>query len=400
MTSKSFLRAAIAAAALLAVTGTSGFAQRPPDEFTINVQGWTGGAFGREDTRQFSHCGVSREFDNGVTVAFQTNTEFQTVMALRNPDWALEEDDGSVVQLSVDGEVRRQYPVVAAAPQVAVVPLGTDTGMIDALRRGRELTVTFTGWQSFQAGDTLRFPLTGTSASLRQLRTCVETANRLIAANPEAMAPSEGQAPQDRMMTIEGLASLLNAAGFENVELLDPEAVPDNALELRFVWRMNDITGALHQEPRGPEVAIDDFAQRYLDVLEETCTEGFDPDVGESEVIRGMWALKRATAICEAEDGTSFMALFFALDDYNYSVFYHLGPEDRREDITAATDRIAALVGDLARDVATGGAPPGQGEAAVPAPGDEADAPGSGATPPSAADGTEAPPTTEPEAVQ
>jgi len=356
----------LGAALLVAALHPASAQQRAPDEFTISVQGWTGGPFGREDPRQFSHCGVSRGFPNGVTVAFQMNASFQTTLGLRSENWELEQDDGSVVRLSVDDDFQRQFPVVAAAPQVAVIPLGTEPEVIDALRLGRELTITFSDWQSFQAGDTLNFPLTGTSASLRQLRQCVETANRLIAADPEAMGEGEGEAaptPADRMMTIEGLASLLNAAGFENVELLDPEAVPQNALELRFVWRVDGITGALHQEPRGRDIAIDAFATRYLDLLAATCAGGFEPEVGETETIAGVWALKRATAECEAEDGTNFISLFFALDDFNYSVFYHLAPADRREDVIAATDRVADLVSGLARDaVAQAGAGAGAAE--------------------------------------
>jgi hypothetical protein len=199
-----------------------------------------------------------------------------------------------------------------------------------------------------------RFPLDGTARSLNALRQCVEQVNELMASDPEALQ-GQPQGPPNAM-PIEALASILNAAGLEDLAFMDPEAVPDNALDLRFVWRAGPedapVIGGLHQEPRGEEVQIDRFAESYINTLRDFCPEGFSSEIGETELIEDNYALKTAEAECVTEEGADFVSLFFALDDFNYSVFYHMTSADNRAAAAAATDGVIEVVRELAGEAA------------------------------------------------
>ena len=52
---------------------------------------------------------------------------------------------------------------------------------------------------------------------------------------------SKGAQPTDRV------ARFLEAAGIPDLQFLAPERVPDNDMQLRFVWRSGPMIGGLHQ---------------------------------------------------------------------------------------------------------------------------------------------------------
>ena len=307
----------------------------------IDVQGWTGGAFGREDTREFSHCAVSREFDDDVTMIVSMNPEFSTNIAFGNPNWAMEAQSEGAARLSVDGVTVRQRGGIAPNANVFVVPLGPDDEMIEALRRGNTLSVDIPP-ASFQ------IPLTGTAASLRELRDCVETATQLIGEDPELVEPAQPR--EVPAMSMEALANILEAAGIPDLQFLAPERVPDNDMQLRFVWRSGPMIGGLHQSPRRSGVEVSAFARTYMDIMESFCPTRFEPDVGPVELVGDSYGFATATLVCgESEDEVNFLAFFIALDDFNYSVFFHQLPLPLADDAVAATDAVQQVVLSLAR---------------------------------------------------
>ena len=186
-----------------------------------------------------------------------------------------------------------------------------------------------------------------------------------MASNPEALQDEPGELPNG--MPIEALASILNAAGLEDLAFMAPEAVPDNALDLLFVWRTGPedapVIGGLHQRPRGEDGQMVRFANDYIAVLRDICPEGFSSELGDTEVISGSYALSTAAAECVTAEGADFVSLFFALDDFNYSVFYHMTASDNRSAAQQATDGVARVVRDLADQAAeaAGATPSGSG---------------------------------------
>ncbi len=414
-----------------------------PPELTINVSGWQGGAFGRQDNHQFSHCGISRAFENGVTMMISMNPEFLVNIGLVNPRWTLTENQQSVARIEIDGGYERQFPAVAAGRNVLVIPTGNTPELIENLRRRNTLTIT-TGQ------GPLSFPLRGTSQSLERLRGCVETANRLArragqaaapaapaqpggaapaqpeaatppaaAAAPEGTQPPAGQ-PREVRLSLEALTAILAAAGLPDVWLRLPTQIPANDMHLNYVWRTAGVVGGLHQEPRGEQVDIDGFSDRYTALFSGLCPDGFQRQFTDSEVIQRVYAVRTGTIECRQGERQEFVSFFFALDDYNYSAFFHQTALDNRAAAESATAAIARIVHDLASNAGhppaegtpeAGSAPPGgaapeggaapapaapegatpsrEGDAAAPAPAPATPPAGeSGGTPPAAGSGS------------
>lgn len=331
---------------VLAASQSPTLAQQPP-EFTIQHRGWEGGAFANEEG-QFSHCAVERTFENGVRMIVRTDTALQTNLAFVNDDWTFEPDQRLVVQLSVDEDFRQQFPGVPVSEQVLVIPVGQNAELYRYLREGIELSVE-------TPDETLTFPLTGTSVSLGTLRQCVQTATRLIESDPELSAAPPSSLTADSGLSLRALAEILNRAGLEDLAFMRPEEVPENALNLRHVWRVGeDMVGGLHQQPRGEEIRIDAFAQNYAARFEDLCPAEAEMDMGETTVIREIYALKSATVRCGQGEEADFVSLFFALDDLNYSVFFHQTRAANQQAALDATEGVRRVVRNLAESSADG----------------------------------------------
>jgi hypothetical protein len=353
--------AAVVLLAFLLVAGPHppALAQQPP-EFSIQHRGWEGGAFANEEG-QFSHCGVERTFDEeGVRFILSMDVAYQMNIALVNEGWTLEPDQRSVVQLSVDEEYRAQFPAVPVEQTVMVIPVGDNEELFRLLRQGRELTVQ-------TRTDSFVFPLSGTSVAFGTVRQCIETANRLIEQNPDLTAAPPSAMPSDSRLSLRALAEILNRAGLEDLAFMRPEDVPDNELDLHHIWRIGEaMVGGLHQQPRGEEIRIDEFALDYVSRFEELCSADFEADLGGTTVLREIYALKSATVRCGDGEDADFVSLLFALDDLNYSVFFHQTRAANQQQAIDATEGVRQVVRSLAEESADGtaagdGTPGGEG---------------------------------------
>lgn len=329
------------ATALAAVAALGWFAVAPPaaaqpaempPEFTIETSGWEGGAVGEPGTGQFSHCGISREYNNGVTLIFSLGLSYDTNIVLTQPDWALEEGQEQEVRLRVDQTIDGTGPAIAVAPTVLFIPLGEDDQILEVMKRGSTLTLDLSEG-SFQ------FPLTGTLNALTAMRDCVDTAHELIAAAPQQAQAGFGAAattpaPASSFgMTLGGLRGLLDAAGL------------DAGDSLRFFWRLGTVIGGLHQQPRLSEaVEIDAFADSYMALLAARCPGDLISDVQPAEIHYGVYAVKQATARCEVEGSPQELALLFTLDDAMYSVFFHQTDEQDAAIAREATDSLYRVI--------------------------------------------------------
>ena len=357
-------------------------AQERPPEFSIDVRGWAGGAFAVEETGQFTHCGIFRDFENGVSMVLATNPDFQTNMGLRNPDWSLEPGEDVVVQIAVDNNFQQQFAARYTGDVEMVIPTGRNEELIEQIRRGNVLT-------AITPIGELQFPLTGTFDAVAALFDCVETANALLERAPTV----------EQGMTAEVLASILEASGLEEFEIASPDAVEPNAMRLSLLWSTGDIAGGLHQTRRGDTVEMEEFAEAYLDIFREACLGEFTEDEGETEVLADRYALKTVQLTCATEESTSQAGLFFALDDFYYSVFIHEGNVTYADQIVTATDGVAAHIRSVAaRAVAEGAVESDEAGEAAPsdAPPEDAPPPEDGDAVPDATTPDEAPPDAEP----
>lgn len=315
-------------------------AQEPP-EFSIGHRGWTGGAFANEEG-QFSHCGVERDFENGVRVILSLDNAQQTTIALVNAEWSLEPNQRWLTTLTIDEGFRQEFPALPVNETAFILPIGVHAELFELMRQGGEMTVQM-------PDETLVFPLAGTSVAFGAVRQCVETANRLVAENPELEAAPASPLPTSEGLSLQALAEILDRAGLEELAFMRPEEIPDNVLDLRHVWRVGEsLVGGFHQRPRGQEIAIDAFAEAYTDAFGALCTAEMSRDLGETSVIRDVYALKSATLQCGDGEEADFVALFFALDDRSYTVFFHQTSAADRESALAATDGVRQVIRELA----------------------------------------------------
>lgn len=354
MTSSTLMSAAVICGAALAASVAVGTAsaQTVPAEFEIDIGGWNGGAQATADTGVFSHCAISRQYGNGLTLALLLSPRYELNIGLLNPAWQLmpeepeepaaetevqadpveeEEELPPVAQVTIDGVFDKEFPARPISDSALMVTTGVDDQLIDLLMRGNNLDV------ATEHGN-YRFALTGTFNSITALRGCIDTARRLAAearaAAPQRAAPITGQA----------LVSILRDAGLEGAAIA-PQDIASSPLALSFAWSLGPLNGGVHQSPRpGRQVEIDKFTELYIDQFESTCTDAFQHSEEEAEVIREQYAMKMASLQCGGDDSGLYVSLFVALDDNFYTAFFHQGSVAERAEVNDATDRIRQLV--------------------------------------------------------
>lgn len=358
MTSRTLLCAAAICGVALAdsgVVGTAAAQTAAPPEFTIEVSGWTGGAQGNNETGQFSHCAISRQYGNGLTLALLMSPRYELNIGLLNPNWNLlpdeeaeaeaaaeeeaeaeeedEEEEPPVAEVNVDGTYVKPFPVRPVSDNILMVTTGVDDQLIDLLMKGNNLDVA-TDYGNY------RFALTGTFNSITALRGCIDTARRLAA---EARATAGQAGPT--ALTGEGLVSILRSSGLESAAVA-PQDAASSPLALSYAWSLGSLTGGVHQSPRPHprEIEIDKFTELYIDQFESTCTSEFRRSEGESEVIRDLYAVKSASMQCGDDASGLYVSLFVALDDNYYTAFFHQGSVVDRVQVDEATGSIRQLI--------------------------------------------------------
>jgi len=294
-----------------------------PAEFRIRTDGWTGGAVpGRGGG--FSHCVVERDMTDGFAVLFQAGPNFNVNIVLVSDGFDLEPDTESEATIVVDGAFSQTYPAYAPQPSVLIVATRRDPDLVDRIMRGANATVS-------GAHGEVTIPLNGTFAAFGALEDCVQKARELIAAG-EIPAPGQGAGGQqgagggqgDGRMTARVIDDLLRRAGIENVAIADPSSIPEGPLDLGQVWQLDgSLGGGLHQTPRDQSDSMATFISGIVGVLEDHCPGETTVERGEIERVLGQYAFADASVTCRAESVSAHWALFFALDDNYYSVFFH-----------------------------------------------------------------------------
>lgn len=350
MISRTLRYVAVIGCAALVASGIHGpaAAQTIPPEFTINASGWTGGAQGSRDTGRFSHCGISREYGNGLTLVFLLSPQYQLNIGLLNPAWTLltdaaaepepeegaEDDDEDeqppVARIDVDGQYVKEFPARPVGETVLMIATGVDEQLMDLLMRGNNLVV------GTERGS-YRFALSGTFAGLSALRGCIDTARRLAA---EANALAERQAVS---ISGEAVAGILRDAGLQNAAVTPVDSA-EHPLGLSYAWSVGSLRGGVVQARRGQAIEIDGFTDAVINRFAATCSNEFQQSAQEAEILRDLYAFKRAILQCGADGSGSVVALLVALDDNFYTAFFHQGDAGDRAAVIDATDRVHQLI--------------------------------------------------------
>lgn len=332
-----------------------------PPEFNIDAGGWKGGAFGNPDTKQFEYCGISKQYDNGVLI-FQINPAGNFIVGILKRDWNLAEGEKGPARIVIDDKFDQRFEAVPASTEVYVIPTGQNADLFSAIGRGNKATITL------PKGE-FSFPLTGTLAGLTALRSCIEKAQQLFAGQagggaaagtpPEGTAgtpatPGTGDAAstakvvgaQGFGMTVQDMLGLLNQAGFSGFGMADPARIRRDPLMLNQAWALDEtgqVMGGLHQEPRGDDIEIDQFAKRYLEIMKAGCPVDWTQS-DEPTTVMSAYAIKYAEASCNLNGQAIAVSLLFTLDDDYYSVFFHQSAPEHREEAVAATRKLGDFI--------------------------------------------------------
>jgi hypothetical protein len=360
-----------------------------PKEFVIDANGWKGGAVPNPQNQQFSHCDISKPYDNGMTLAFTLNPNFLFNVAVVKQNWGLKEGEKAKGRIRVDTAYDKQVDIVPVSPVAYVLPVGQDGYLFQALAKGSKAIVTT------PKGE-FTFPLTGTGAGLTALKNCIDTARGLIAkaqaATPQA-DPRTLVGAQGFGMPVGALQDILNSAGLKEVGIADPRKLPRDPLQINQAWQVGTdgkVVGGLHQEPRGDAVEIDQFAKRYLEIMKSVCGTDWQSS-DQPAAIEGPYAVKRAELSCTMNQQKIAAALVFTLDDNYYSAFFHQTLESDKALAEDASNKLATFIQAQMAEVEKQKQESGQ--AAPAAPGTPATPPAEGTQPPAA---TPAPATSAP----
>ncbi|MBW8726334.1 MAG: hypothetical protein JF625_14400 [Inquilinus limosus] len=359
----------------------------PPKEFVIDANGWKGGAVPNPQNQQFSHCDISKPYDNGMTLAFTLNPNFLFNVAVVKQNWGLKEGEKAKGRIRVDSAYDKQVDIVPVSPVAYVLPVGQDGDLFQALAKGSKAIVTT------PKGE-FTFPLTGTGAGLTALKNCIDTARGLIAkaqaATPQA-DPRTLVGAQGFGMPVGALQDILNSAGLKEVGIADPRKLPRDPLQINQAWQVGTdgkVVGGLHQEPRGDAVEIDQFAKRYLEIMKSVCGTDWQSS-DQPAAIEGPYAVKRAELSCTMNQQKIAAALVFTLDDNYYSAFFHQTLESDKALAEDASNKLATFIQAQMAEVEKQRQESGQAAPAAPAA--PATPPAEGTQPPAATPAPAAP---------
>ncbi|MEQ9812168.1 MAG: hypothetical protein RLO50_05270 [Azospirillaceae bacterium] len=376
---------ALASGTAMAQDNTAG--GEPEFAYAIDAAGWRGGAFTRPDGTTFSHCGIGRQYQNGITLLFTRTRREETNLVLLSDQFEMNEQTPAfTVRVQVDETAWDEtYPAVPAGATALAIPLGQAGGLIEQLRGGTAMSIR-TPLVAFE------FALSGTFNALPRLEECIAAANEALPPLPEPES-ADIEVPEFQGMTRDSLSSLLSAAGLDEVEIVPAEQIPDDDLGLQYAWTLGPIIGGLQQLPRNTEgLSMERFMERFIGQIEERCSGEFGARITDSVVLQDRYAIALAEIQCAGAEDTSYMASTFVLDDNFYSAFFHEGPLENVDMARGASGAIAAVIRRLA-------GPPegGQSTPSGPGPGDgeaDGDLSGGGTTfdDPSAGDTPDLPP--------
>lgn len=347
-----FLTAFAALQASAQETPPAGTRPQAPPEFTIDAGGWKGGAFGNPDNQQFGYCGISKPYDNGLVLIFQINPAGNLNVGVLKQGWGLAEGEKGPARIVVDDKFDQTFEAVPGSADIYIIPTGQNAALFDAIGRGNNATITI------PKGE-FAFPLRGTMAGLTALRNCIEKARDVFAGGQPAGAGGTGGAagagagPQQEVVgaqgygiTVQGMASLLNTAGFTGFGMADPASIRRDPLQLNHAWELDqtgEVIGGVHQEPRGDDVEIDQFAKRYLEIMKSSCPTDWTQETQEATIMEA-YATKYADIACTLNGQAIVASLVFTLDDNYYSVFFHQSVPANKDKAVAATHKLGDFI--------------------------------------------------------
>jgi hypothetical protein len=149
--------------------------------YSYKVDAWDTGAFANPGTTTLAYCAGAAQYQNGITLAFVLNNNFQWGIVLINPSWNLTYNANYPIDLAVDRRASGTATANAIGTTEVLISLKPDVALFKDFMEGEQLKVG-------TASGTYTFNLTNTIEMLPSLVKCVERYAGPIpaAANPFA----------------------------------------------------------------------------------------------------------------------------------------------------------------------------------------------------------------------
>jgi hypothetical protein len=302
----------------------------------------------------FAYCLMRGSYSNGLQLAVALSPKKEINIGVNVPDAGFKDGEHHPMAVAVDDLIRKESPGFAPQADLIMVPMGTDSKVLTALKRGKVLSVE-------GPEDAAHFSLKGTSKALASLQDCVDVGTgKKKAPSPAAMAApgkdgKKGFPPS--------LLALLKGAGLKDVE---PVVIPDpSKAPIDFDWKTNGIMGGLRERPVPADMTLEKMREIIEAGYKKECASMFQTSSTPVETLPGV-KLSTVDVSCQIGDKTAHVALLIYLTDTNlFSLFMHEGQNEMKAKALEAREAIANAIRKLARE--QGGKPAAQPAATAPA---------------------------------
>jgi hypothetical protein len=310
--------------------------------------GWSGGAHRSGDTGEFTHCAISKTYPKGIVVVYGLSRDGEFDLFLGSEAWRLRKGAYDAATLSIDGARLGQFPAGPIGENLLKISLGAGTDAIEALRRGKILTV-----NAMQRK--FDFRLVGTAQALPRLQRCVESetatagsrGNNPFERTDEARNPFKpGQAQTPRAYTRNEVANILSRAGIR-----DPEFFSDDEMRqypgFGYMWTEDGKIGFVSQFLRDPGASVDEQAARFMARLTNDC-KGKVSSGARPATTQGAFIFKERFASCTGERHDFHAYAVAVFEPSRVSVFGYMGWDAEGR---ASADQATAKLGGVLRQM-------------------------------------------------
>jgi len=214
-------RCVVVLAALLSMLAAVRSAEARGPYGTISVGNWKGGAFTNDQTGEFSHCGATAMYQNGIYFVVMIDGTPSWSLGFAHEGWTLSSGKAFPLQLTFDGQGPFNVHGIAITDKLLRVPMPDNSNLIAQFRKAKSMS-------AYAQGQLLQFNLDQTAQLLPTLANCVarvkqfgvanagdfsvpKPAARVAAAGPEPAAAPE--AKPGKLSDQSGTGFVVSASG-------------------------------------------------------------------------------------------------------------------------------------------------------------------------------------------
>jgi len=208
-------RCVVALVALLAMLAGIWSVEARGPYGTINVGNWKGGAFTNDQNGEFSHCGATAMYQNGIYFVVMIDGKPSWSLGFAHDSWTMSSGKAFPIQLTFDGQTPVNVHGIAVTDKLLRVPMPDTSNLIAQFRKAKSMS-------AYAHGQLLQFNLDQTGQLLPTLANCVAKVKQFGVANagdfsvpkPAARVAAAGAEPAGAPEAKPGKLSDQNGTGF------------------------------------------------------------------------------------------------------------------------------------------------------------------------------------------